>query len=69
MSKLMLDGKGELTWKEELLVSSLRDELASLRGLQLVKAQRGKMLVCLTTAMLDEFNIDVEVNLSHVCHL
>ena len=65
----LLDGKGELTQKADLLVASLRDELASLRSLQLVEAQRGEMLVCFTTVMLDEFNIDVEINLSHVCHL
>ena len=105
----LLDGKGELTRKEELLVESLRDELASLRAevvaeaqsvraeaqsvrdlrlaeaqsvrdlrlaeaqsvrdLRLAELQRGEMLVCFTTVMLDEFNIDVEVILSHVCHL
>ena len=83
----LLDGKGELTRKEELLVESLRDELASLRAevaaeaqsvkaeapsirdLRLVEAQRGEMLVCFTTVMLDEFDIDVEINLSHVWHL
>ena len=44
-------------------IASLRDELASVRSLELVEAQRGEMLVCFTTIMLDEFNIDVEVNL------
>ena len=65
----LLNGKGELTRKEELLVASLENELASLRSLQLVEAQRGEMLVCFTTVMLDEFNIDVEYNISHACHL
>ena len=71
----LLNGKGELTRKEELLVESLRDELASLRAevaaeaqsvrdLRLAEAQRGEMLVCFTTVMLDEFNIDVEIYFS-----
>ena len=63
------DGNGELTRKEELLVASLENDLTRLRSLQLVEAQRGEMLVCFTTVMLDEFNIDVEFNLSQVCHL
>ena len=76
----LLDGKGELTRKEELLVASLEKELASLRAevaadtqcardLRLAEAQRGEVLVCFTTVMLDEFSIHVEINLSHVCHL
>ena len=111
----LLDGKGELTRKEELLVESLRDELASLRDelaslraevaadaqsvrdlrlaeaqsvrdlrlaeaqsvrdlrlaeaqsvrdLRLAELQRGEMLFCFTTVMLDEFNIDVEIHFS-----
>ena len=65
----LLNEKGELTERERLLVESLEKELASLRSLQLVEAQRGDMLVCFTTVMLDEFNIDFEINLSHVWHL
>ena len=76
----LLNGKGELTERERLLVASLENELASLRAevaadakstrdLRLAEAQRGEMLVCFTTVMLDEFSIDVEINLSHVCHL
>ena len=60
----LLNGKGELTRKEELLVASLENELARLGSLQLVEAQRGEMLVCFTTVMLDEFNIDFEINFS-----
>ena len=52
---------------------STRAEVAAdaqcVRDLRLVEAQRGEMLVCFTTVMLDEFNIDVEINLSHVWHL
>ena len=65
----LLNGEGELTERERLLVASLENKLASLRSLQLVEAQRGEMLVCFTTVMLDEFSIDFEINLSHVCHL
>ena len=65
----LLNGEGELTERERLLVESLERELASLRSLQLVEAQRGEMLVCFNTVMLDEFNIDFEINLYHVCHL
>ena len=72
----LLAGIGELTERERLLVASLENELASLRAeaqsirdLRLAEAQRGEMLVCFTTVMLDEFSIDVEINLSHVCHL
>ena len=65
----LLVGEGELTRKQELLVQSLQAKLASLRDLRLAEAQRGEMLVCFTTVMLDEFTIDVEINLSHVCHL
>ena len=76
----LLGGKGELTRKQELLVASLEKELASLRAevaadaqcardLRLAEAQRGGVLVCFTTVILDEFNIDVEINLSHVWHL
>ena len=39
------------------------------RDLRLAEAQRGEVLVCFTTIMLDKFNIDVEINLSHVWHL
>ena len=60
----LLNGDGELTERERLLVESLERELASLRSLQLVEAQRGEMLVCFTTVMLDEFNIDFEINFS-----
>ena len=55
----LLNGEGELTERERLLVASLENKLASLRSLQLVEAQRGEMLVCFTTVMLDEFNVDV----------
>ena len=66
----LLNGKGELTERERLLVASLENELASLRAevaadaqsirdLRLAEAQRGEMLVCFTTVMLDEFNVDV----------
>ena len=65
----LLVGEGELTRKQELLVQSLQAKLARLGSLQLVEVQRGEMLVCFTTVMLDEFSIDVEINLSHVCHL
>ena len=65
----LLNGEGELTERERLLVASLENKLASLRSLRLVEAQRGEMLVCFTTVMLDEFSIDVEINLSHVWHL
>ena len=65
----LLVGEGELTRKQELLVQSLQAKLARLGSLQLVEAQRGEMLVCFTTVMLDEFNIDLEINLSHVWHL
>ena len=37
----LLDRRGALTQKEELLVHSLEAKLASLRSLQLVEAQRG----------------------------
>ena len=63
------NGIGELTERERLRAQSLQAKLASLRSLQLVEAQRGEILVCFTTVMLDEFNIDVEINFSHVCHL
>ena len=65
----LLAGKVVLTVIEGHLLVFLQDKLASLRDLRLAEAQRGEMLVCFTTVMLDEFNIDVEVNLSHVCHL
>ena len=65
----LLNGEGELTERERLLVASLENKLASLRSLQLVEAQRGEMLVCFTTIMSDEYNTDVEINLSHVWHL
>ena len=65
----LLNGEGELTERERLLVASLENKLASLRSLRLVEAQRGEMLVCFTTVMLDEFSINVEINLSHVWHL
>ena len=48
---------------------SVRAEAQSVRDLRLAEAQRGEMLVCFTTVMLDEFNIEVEINLSHVWHL
>ena len=60
----LLNGKGELTRIEELLVASLENKLPRLGSLQLVEAQRGEMLVCFTTVMLDEFNIDFEINFS-----
>ena len=93
----LLDGKGELTERERLLVASLENKLASLRAevaaeaqsvrdlrlaeaqsvrdlrvaeaqsvrdLRLAELQRGEMLVCFTTVMLDEFNIDVEIYFS-----
>ena len=70
------DGTEELTEREKLRAQFLQAKLArlgaeaqSIRDLRLAEAQRGEMLVCFTTVMLDEFNIDVEVNLSHVCHL
>ena len=65
----LLTGKGDLTSKEGHLLTILETQLAILRGLQVIEAQRGEMLVCFTTVMLDEFNIDVEYNLSHACHL
>ena len=65
----LLYGIGELTERERLLIASLENELARLGSLQLVEAQRGEMLDCFTTVMLDEFDIDVEINLSHVWHL
>ena len=65
----LLYGIGELTERERLLIASLENELARLGSLQLVEAQRGEMLDCFTTVMSDEFNIDVEINLSHVWHL
>ena len=65
----LLVGEGELTPKQERYANFLEAKLASLRSLQIVEAQRGEMLVCFTTVMLDEFSIDVEINLSHVCHL
>ena len=108
----LLDGKGELTERERLLVASLENKLASLRAevaaeaqsvraeaqsvrdlrlaeaqivrdlrlaeaqsvrdlrlaeaqsvrdFRLAELQRGEVLVCFTTVMLDEFNIDVEI--------
>ena len=65
----LLVGEGELSRKQELLVESLQAKLAYLRSLKLVEAQRGEMLVCFTTVMLEEFNIDVEIYISHVWHL
>ena len=65
----LLNGEGELTERERLLVASLENKLARLGALLLVEAQRGEMLVCFTTVMLDESSIDVEINLSHVWHL
>ena len=72
----LLNGEGELTERERLLVASLENKLASLRAeaqsvrdLRLAEAQRGEMLVCFTTVMSDEFSIDVEINLSYVCPL
>ena len=66
----LLNGKGELTVKEGHLLLFLQEKLASLRAevaadaqsirdLRLAEAQRGEMLVCFTTVMLDEFNVDV----------
>ena len=40
-------------------LASLRAEAQSVRDLRLAEAQRGEMLVCFTTVMLDEFNTDV----------
>ena len=65
----LLVGDGELTPKQERYANFLEAKLASLKSLQIVEAQRGEMLVCFTTLMLDEFSIDVEINFSHVCHL
>ena len=65
----LLAGKVVLTVIEGHLLVFLQDKLARLGSLQLVEAQRGEMLVCFTTVMSDEFSIDVEINLSHVCHL
>ena len=72
----LLAGKVVLTVIEGHLLVFLQEKLASLRAeaqsvrdLRLAEAQRGEMLVCFTTVMLDEFSIDVEINLSHVCHL
>ena len=76
----LLAGKVELTVIERHLLVFLQEKLARLRGLHLVEAQsvtdlrlaearRGEMLVCFTTVMLDEFNIDVEIYPSHVWHL
>ena len=64
----LFDGNEVLTVKQERLAKLLEAKLASLRDLRLAEAQRGEMLVCFTTVMLDEFSIDVEINLSHVCH-
>jgi hypothetical protein len=55
--------------RDNALISELQTRAARLGALLLVEAQRGEMLVCFTTVMLDEFNIDFEINLSHVCHL
>ena len=65
----LLVGEGELTPKQERYANFLEAKLASIRSLQLAEAQRGEVLVCFTTVMSDEFNIDVEINLSHVWHL
>ena len=72
----LLAGKVVLTVVEGHLLVFLQEKLASLRAeaqsvrdLRLAELQRGEMLVCFTTVMLDEFNIEVEINLSHVWHL
>ena len=65
----LLAGKVVLTVIEGHLLVFLQDKLASLRDLRLAEAQRGEMLVCFTTVMLDECNIDVEIYPSHVWHL
>ena len=55
--------------RDNALISELQTRAARLGALLLAEAQLGEMLVCFTTVMLDEFNIDVEINLSHVWHL
>ena len=55
----LLDGTEKLTDREKLRAQFLQARLARLGSLQLVEAQRGEMLDCFTTVMLDEFNTDV----------
>ena len=72
--RCLLVGEGELTPKQERYADFLETKLASLRAevaanaqstrdLRLAEVQRGETLVCFTTVMLDEFNVDVEINL------
>ena len=42
---LLLEGKGELSKKEELLIKSLEAKAAGLRDLRLAEAQRGVVLI------------------------
>ena len=41
----LLDGKGELSRREELLITSLEAKAAGLRDLRLAEAQRGAVLI------------------------
>ena len=71
--RCLLVGEGELTPKQQRYADFLETKLASLRAevadLRLAEVQRGETLVCFTTVMLDEFHVDVEINLSHVWNL
>ena len=60
----LLVGEGELTPKQERYANLLEAKLARLGALLLAETQIGEMLVCFTTVMLDEFNIDVEIYFS-----
>ena len=62
----LIDGKEKLTEIETIQVRILEGQITGLRAvaqdirhLRLAEAQRGEMLVCFTTVMLDEFNTDV----------
>ena len=45
--------------RDTALISELQSRAAGHRALLLAETQLGEMLVCFTTVMLDEFNVDV----------